>query len=414
MLRRSLESLLDLSVTTITPQGQLCVTHSPSSTYTITNVQTWTHVELLNRFWREHEQLFITYLTFCYAHPSPITLVSMYLCGLDLHSLSMARTTYQAIVPNYSFLSIWIRQIISFGHLAQCQCTQDQQSIQIKNRRLYITSLMYPVTYYYPLNDQPHTLNHCTPFHIEVDKLQKAWAIHYELAPTLRKITHKKHINTRKPMNDSLASPAIPFQKNCLFGNLWPHHLLPLRQSFPKEFDGPTSWCIDTERVVVRLQSLTFNTLLYISHIDPSALCHAMTLHQALTALWRQYEYLIVQELESCKQRYMSPQFLSQWCQATFGMSLMSTLECVDPIRSQIDLRFHSLFNSCLGALQSIPQPNVSWCKKTVILTVFNWSIRVCPMPPWSEWESLPCLKTLTSDELHYLYHELSRMTIEE
>ncbi len=414
MLRKSLESILDPTTTSITPMGQLCISHSPSSSFTITNLQSWTHVNVLTQFWMEHEETFITYLTFCYAHSSPITLVSMYLCGLDLHTLNAARITYQSILPNYSFLSVWIRQIISFGHLAQCQVTQEHQSIHIKNRRFYVTSLVYPVTYYYLLNDKPQEMVHCSPFHIDVCKLQKAWSIHYQLAPTLRKISHKKRINTHKPTNESLASPIIHFPSNSLFGQLWPFDILPLRQSFPKEFDGPVCWCIDTGKIVVRLQSLSWTTLLYISHIDPCTSFDTMALHSSFTALWREYEYLLLQDLDSPKQRFIDSQYLSKWCQTMFGMPLMSTLECVDAYRARIDQRVQSLFNSCLGALENIPQPNVSWCKKTLTISIYNWSIRVNPMPLWSEWESLPCLKSLTSDELHHLYHYLSQMTILE
>jgi hypothetical protein len=408
MLRSLLENLLDPTTTTITPQGQLCIAHSPFAKYTITNLQSWTNVHIINQFWQEHEQTFITYLTFCHAHPTPITLASVFLCGLDLHTLHVARATYQSIVPNYSFLSVWIRQIISFGHLAQCHFTQEHQTISIRHGKLYITSLTNPVTYYYPLDDQPQKLLNKTPLHIDVDKLAKAWSIHHQLMPTLRKITNKKHILAPKPH----ATTVSLFPSNNLFAPLWP---LPLRQTHPKEFDQPnTGWCIDTSTVVVKLQSLTWPTLLYISHIDPSTSFDAITLHQSLTNLWRQYEYLLIQELSSPKQRYITATYLTQWCQTTFGMPLMSTLECVDPIRHQLDQRYQSLFNACLGAIQHIPQSNVTWCKKTLTINIYNWSICVHPMPPWDEWIALPCLRTLTPDELYFLYHELHMISIQE
>lgn len=403
MLRQSLEAHLGMSWNS----SLLRMHHSSFASYTITNLQQWDHVHLLNSFWKEHESTFSTYLTFCYDHPTPISLVSIYLCGLDLQTLHAAHTTYQAIVPNHSFVHAWIRQIVSFGHLAQCHITQEHQTISVRHRKLYITSLLYPITYYYPLHDQLHKI----PFTIDIDKLQKAWSIHHLLSPTLRKISPKKQIHTSSRSIDSFTSPILLLPTSTLFASIWP---LPLRQSFPKEFDDSLCWCIDTGHVVVRLQSLTWPTLHHISQVDSSTLFDAITIHQSLTSLWHQYEYLLQQELNSPKQRYISANYLANWCKTIFGVPLMATLECVDTLRSHIQERYQSLFNTCLGALQHIPQNNVKWCKKTLTMTIYNWSICIHPMPSFTDWQQLPCLLYLTAEERYHLYQALHLFSIQE
>jgi hypothetical protein len=407
MLRKALESTLH-NLATITPLGQLQITYSPHVTYTINNLEQWCFVDKLTHFWYAHETLFKTYITYCFAHSSPITAASMYLCGLDFQTLDAARHTLRTVTPNPSFLFQWARQIICFGPLAQCQ---DHNTITIRQRKLYVrTSTLH---YYYTLDDQPQKLLHQTPLQLsvdDVDTLQHAWSLHYQLAPILRKITHKKQI-THTKSNDNSVQPIVSFPTTNPFAVIWP---TPLRQSFPREFDSPC-WCIDMGHMVIALHSFSFPTLLAMANLQVFAPGHnTMQLHTSLTSLWQQYEYLLIQEMASHRQQYFPPNYLSTWCQTTFGISIMATLECASMYREQLNSRYISFFNTCLGAIQHLPQNNVTWCKKTQTLTVYNWKICMNPMPSWNDFDTIPCLNMLTPDERYMLYQKLHLLHIPE